>query len=442
MSIVKQELVDECKSKITVTFDKEKVNSLVDEIATELGKNYTIRGHRKGKCPIESIKLSARKHILDQVKQKLVTEAYEDTLFELNIKPFGQPMVNELKVSFDNFSAELTIGYMPDFQLQQYKDFAVDKPADLPQREVMADMLKERLCEQHGGNSPFTEDDFVLNGDTCVINYEGTVDGLAFENSKAEGIVVNVGSNTSVAGFEDQLIGMKPEDYREFDISFSEDFSVADLAGKVVKFKVSLLSASRKTPATYDEDLATTLGLDSLEALDKEVDKQAQAQVDNYIFSMVRNLVLHKLLEANPVAIPMWQVVEIAKQVALQHNYDWSTVEDDVRAQLLVEAQNKIKVSYIFEKIKETEAETVLSTEEMLSILNANVNNFPENVQKELQKGTNFELFQQIFREIQDEHIVRWLVNNTRLVSKPQEESGQVDLVEPQQDQQPVVEGA
>ena len=420
MGIVKQENIDTCKTKFSFTFDKEKVENLANEIAADISKKYTVKGFRKGRCDLQSVKLSAKAHILDNIKQKLITEAYEDILFESGVKPFGQPTVSDMKVTLNSFSADLIIGYAPPFELGQYKDLEIIKPNDLPQTEVISDRLKEKLCEQHGILVPFCEDDFLLVGDSTVINYQGTIDGLPFDNCKAEGVVVNVGSNTSVEWFEDQLIGAKPGETREFELSFKDDFSVKDLAGKTVLFKVDILSASRKTPATYDEELAKTLELSTLEELEERVQAQAKDHAQNYVFNMVRGQVLTKLLQLNPIDIPMWQVVEIAKQLANQNQLDWNTVEDQIRAQLLMEAQNKIKLSFLFERIKDTEAECLLSTEELLSILNANIMNFPENVRKELEKGTNFELFQRVFTEIQDQHIAKWLVNHCKMVDQQQ----------------------
>lgn len=418
MGIVKQENIDVCKTKFSFTFEKEKVENLANEIAADISKNHTVKGFRKGHCDLQSIKLSARAHILDNIKQKLITEAYEDILFETGLKAFGQPTVSDMKATLTSFSADLIIGYTPPFELGQYKDLEIIKPNDLPNQEVIADRLKEKLCEQHGVLVPFTEDDFLLVGDNTVINYESTLNGLSFDNCKAQGVVVNVGSNTSVEGFEDQLIGAKPGETREFELSFKDDFSVKDLAGKILLFKVDILSASRKTPATYDEELAKTLELSTLEELEQRVQVQAKDHAENYVFNMVRGQVLTKLLQLNPIDIPMWQVVEIAKQLANQNQLDWNTVEDQVRSQLLMEAQNKIKLSFLFEKVKDTEAECLLSTEELLGILNANIMNFPENVRKELEKGTNFQLFQQVFTEISDQHIAKWLVNHCKMVEQ------------------------
>ena len=314
---------------------------------------------------------------------------------------------------------------MPKFELLQYRDFEIERPEDLPQREVLEDMLKEKVCEQYSSQSPFEPDDFLLNGDVAVINYSGTIEGKPFEGSEAQAIIVTLGSGKSIAGFEDQLIGAKPGETREFDLDFADDFSVKELAGKTVKFKTEILSASRKAPHPYNEELAIAAGVSSLEELEQEVEKQAQQRLDEHIFNAVRPSIARKLLQANPVEVPLWQIIEVAKQIAVQNKLDWNSMEDSVRSQIIMEAHSKIRISFIFEKIKDTVAECVLSTEEMLTILNANIGNFEPNVRKELEKGTNVQLFQTIFGEIQDQHILRWLVTNSKVVAKKVEEFGQ-----------------
>jgi trigger factor len=416
--ITNQEKLDECKVKVSFSFEKEKVSSVVDEIANDVRVNYKIAGFRKGKASIDAIKVAARKYILDTARQKLVTEAYEDIMFENNWKSFGQPFVNDVKIGLNNFYVQMTIGYMPEFELNSYKELEVPAPENLPTIDLVADRTKESLCMENGDQLPFEENDFILNGDTVIINYTSLIDGQPYENSSAEGVLLNVGTNQALDGFEENLIGMRPGETREFELTFGEDFSVPVMAGKTVKFMVELMSASRKSPATYSDELAQKLGLKDLADLEEKVLASAQQQLDNYAFQMVRQSVLLKLLESNSLEVPMWMVVEVAKQLCQQQKLDWSTIDDESRGQLLLGAKNKIKLTFFFEKIKEQEPDTVLSTEELLSIVNANANNFPENVRTELQKGTNFALFQQIFTEVQDEHISKWLVKSSKFVKE------------------------
>ena len=103
MGITYKEDLEECRKRFVYSFDKEKIDDVVYEIATHVGKNHTIKGYRKGKAPIYAIKNVAKQFILEETKKKLTNEAYAEILFEMKIKAFGQPQINNTKISYDEF---------------------------------------------------------------------------------------------------------------------------------------------------------------------------------------------------------------------------------------------------------------------------------------------------------------------------------------------------
>ena len=422
MAITNQQEVDRCKSKVSIVFDEDKVSSIVDEIARDIGKNYKIAGFRKGKAPVSAIKASSRKYILDAAKQKLVSEAYEDILFENKWKPFGQPKVENINVTYKNFSADMTIGYAPDFKLEQYKGLKLKSPESLPDKNFVIEKITNNLCEQHGTPRDFTEDDIVLMEDICIVNFTGTIEGKTFKGNEGKNIKLVIGTNMAVDGFEEKLIGMKPGENREFEIEFPTDFKVTQIAGKKVLFSVDVASAQKREKSELNEELAKKIGVSSLNELNDIIEKNAQSQLDNMKNSMLRNVMLDQLIEKNDFEVPVWMINEIVTALSKEKKLDLSKIQDGEREELKWEATKKIRLSFIFEKIKDEEVETVLSNEEIINVINTNMGKFPENMRERLVKGQDINMLAQLSSEIQDEHVIKWVIDNSEIVEEENSE--------------------
>ncbi len=421
MSIDNQEIIDKCKSKITVSFDTEKITEVVDEIAKNIGKHNKIAGFRKGRAPINAIKAVARKHILDMATQKLVSEAFEDVLFENDWKPFGQPKVENVNITYKNFCVDMTVGYVPEFELKNYDGIELNEPENIPTEEFIIERITDSLCEQNGTMQAFDDDDFLLIGDDAIISYIGKIDGEDFVGNSAEDIPLNIGANMAVDGFEDELIGMKVDETREFEITFPEDYKIEHLVSKTVNFNVKLNSASRKKKADIDEEFIKKLGFPTLDDLNTYIAQQAKAQIDNARLNSARGEILTKLVSNIEIDIPDWMAVEIAINLAKAQKMNWIDLDDTKKDELLNDSTHKLKLSFIFDKIKEVEMDTVLSNEEIMNIINANLGKFPEEIKKQLINQQNPQLLTQISSEVQDEHLIKWLIDRAVFI-KPKED--------------------
>jgi trigger factor len=276
----------------------------------------------------------------------------------------------------------------------------------------------ESIRERFGEDMPFEEDDFVLMEDLVVIDYIGKLNGENFKNNIGKNVTLRVGTNSAVAGFEDKLIGMKVGESAEFDITFKDDFSVKQIAGKTVTFSVLLKEAKRKKPIEVGENLFKKLQVENQEAFNAMLAREVKNQMDISKLSALRNDVVVKLLEKNPIEIPSWMAVDVAKGICDKQKLEWESIDQDKRAELLKNSADKIRLSFIINKIKGLEPEAELSALEISSIMNNNLGRFPEQVRNQLLSRSNPYLYAKIASEIQDEHVIKWVVNSAVLLEE------------------------
>ena len=420
MGIISQEELDVCKAKVKFSHDKEKVQNVIDDIAKDFAKNYKFSGYRLGKASVDAVKVIAKKQLIEAAKSKLLTDAFEDILFEKSWKPFGSPEVVDMKASFTEFEVEMILGYYPPVELKQYKDFEFDEPENISPIEFAKDKIIENICNGCADVVPFGEDDFLLNGDSAIINYDGKIDGKEFAGGKADAVVINIGAGNLIPGFEDNIIGMRPGEKREFEIVVDEKMPNPEVAGKTIVFSVELVSASRKSPVPFDESLAQKLNAPSFEDLQKHIDQQAEEMVNNSRFNALKQTVINKLLE-NEINVPEWMPIAMAKEFVKANNKSWVEISPEEMSQLMTNCIGNIKFSFIVDKVKELEAEAVLSHEELIGIMNRNLHKFPDNVRKEVVEGKNTRMIMQIFSDIQTEWIIKWVIEHSKIVSKEEQ---------------------
>jgi trigger factor len=425
MAIEYKEKVDECKEKIIFSYDSDKVKDVIDSVAIDFGKNYKIKGFRKGKAPVDAIKQQAKKHVMDIAKRKLLSESYEDILSETKWKPFGQPEINEINFNSKNFNVEMILGHVPNFELSQYKDFEIEEPSTSIDPNDFKNKMNEQLCQELGDLKELDEDDFVLLGDEVCIDYIATIDGKPFKNSEGKDVKFVVGYGKALKELEDDIIGMSVGEEREITINFPEDFSQEDVKGKEAIFSVILKSAKRKEASEFSEEVVKKAGFKDMDNYNKVIDMKVNEKIEEMNFLYYRNKISEKIVEENKIEIPEWMTIEIAKSYSKMQGKDFDKLEEDERKTFIDDANKRLNLSFVLDKIKDKEIETNMSDEEIIGTINSNMHRFPPEVRNQLSKGNNPHLISQVASEIQDEYLMRWLINQSvKKKEKDEEKEG------------------
>ncbi|WDL96969.1 trigger factor [Alicyclobacillus sp. ALC3] len=239
---------------LEVEVDSERFAQALDAAFKKVVKQVSIPGFRKGKVPRKMFEQRfGIESLYQDAVDALLPEAYEQAVDESGIEPVAQPSVDVVQVeSGKPFIFKATVTVRPEVQLGEYKGVEIeDKPFEVTDEAVQEEI--DRIRESHAEINA-VEDGEVENGDQVTIDFTGTVNGEPFEGGEAENFQLEIGSGMFVAGFEEQLIGLKVGAERDIDITFPEDYHVKSLAAQGARFHVLLHDIKRKSVRDLDDD--------------------------------------------------------------------------------------------------------------------------------------------------------------------------------------------
>ena len=267
------------KKELTVIIEGVEWTTAVDNAFKEKVKKVTVDGFRKGKCPRDIFeKKYGKENLYIDAAEKLIGTAYERAMEEnKDIIPVVQPRVDIKSLDETKVEFVFTIITAPVVTVKKYKGLKVKKDKVKVTKEELSHLLEKysELVVKENGT--------VENGDVAIIDFEGFKDGVAFEGGKGENYSLEIGSNTFIPGFEEQLIGMKALEEKEINVTFPEDYAASDLAGCAVIFKVKVNEVKTKEVRELDKDFFDDLGMegiDSKEKLEKEIEANIKANKD------------------------------------------------------------------------------------------------------------------------------------------------------------------
>ena len=198
----------------------------------------------------------------------------------------------------------VTFYVKPEAKLKAYKNLEIEKV----DRKVKKADVEKALNDAREKNARIVtvEDRELKNNDISTIDFEGFVDGVAFEGGKGENFELTIGSGQFIPGFEEALIGMKIGDERDINVTFPEDYHAENLAGKEAMFKVKLISIKEKILPELDDEFAKDVSeFETLEEYKKDVEKKVKEQKENQAKAEVESKAIEKLLENTEVEIPV-----------------------------------------------------------------------------------------------------------------------------------------
>ena len=268
--VEKTENANEVKLEITV--EAAKFDEAMKKVYFKSAKYFNIPGFRKGKAPMNIVEKYYGKEIFyEDAFNDVAQEALEEAVKENKIEVVSRPDIDVTQIGKGQdliFTAVFQV--KPEAELGKYKGIEVKKI----EYNVTDEDINHELShmQEHNARLINIEDRPVEKGDITVIDFEGFVDGKAFEGGKAENHELEIGSSTFIPGFEDQIIGMKIDEEKDINVKFPDEYFSKDLAGKDATFKVKLHEIKKKELPELDDDFAKdTSEFDTLEELKKSI---------------------------------------------------------------------------------------------------------------------------------------------------------------------------
>ena len=342
----------------------------VEQVYRKENKKITIPGFRKGKAPRSYVeKVYGSQVFYEDAINSLYPAALEEA-----VKEAGVEFVED-KVDFDLVSAgkdglcfKVTITTKPEVSIENYKGVAIEKkPVKVTDEDVDAEIKK---VQDRNSRMVTVEDREAQNGDITVIDYEGFVDGTAFEGGKAENATLNLGSNTFIPGFEDQIVGHKTGEEFDINVKFPEDYHATELAGKDAEFKIKLHEIKIKELPEVDDDFVKDVSdFDTVDAYKADIRTKLTEAAENRSKNEVESALIDKLVELVQAEIPeaMFEnrINEDIRDFAYRLQSQGLNLDtymkytglnnEGLRGQFRAQAERQVKVRLALEKIAQLE---------------------------------------------------------------------------------------
>jgi len=373
---------NEANAVITATIKSETLESTLNKLAKHASKTMDVQGFRKGKVPVSVVKNRYAEKLTQDSEGEAIREVMAAALAELNIDNssiIGEPAITKFdKAENGDVEIEIQVSCKPEIDLGDYKSLLPEIEA----KEVTDAEVDERINTMAAQGSPLEKikrKRMVKDGDYTIIDFEGFKDGVAFDGGKAEGHSLQIGSNSFIPGFEEQVIGMKYEEQKDITVTFPAEYQAADLAGAEVVFKVTLHEIQEKVSPEINDEFAkkvlTNEENPTVEMLKEKISEQVKAEkMGKYYSEELKPAYLQTLVETLNFVVPS-SVLEQEINQALNNKVremsedEINALKDDkskieaMREEATPDATNSVKATFIVDALAKAESVEVSDQE-------------------------------------------------------------------------------
>ena len=364
------EKMEKNMAKLTIEVSAEELDKAMQNAYLKARGKISIPGFRKGKAPRKMIEQMYGKGIfLEDAANALIPEHYSKALEECDLEIVSQPEIDVTQAEPGKafiFTAEVAV--KPEITLGEYKGVEVPKSeTEVTDEDIDAEIKKE---QEKNSRTVTVEDRGAENGDITTIDFEGLVDGVAFEGGKGTDYPLTLGSGSFIPGFEDQLVGAKAGDHVEVNVTFPEEYQAAELAGKAAVFQCDVKKVETKELPELDDDFAQDVSeFDTLAEYREDVKKNLTEKKEKEARAAKENAAVDKAIENAEMEIPdamiNTQVRQMMNDFASRMQSQGLTMEqyfqftgmtaEKMQEEMKPQALKRIQTRLVLEKIAETE---------------------------------------------------------------------------------------
>lgn len=287
-----------------VTINAQDFDAAVEKKLREIAKNVSIAGFRAGKVPFTMVKQKYQGNAMSEAVDDLLRDGVNEVLQEKKVRPVFTPDV-ELKKFEEGKDIEFTVSMdiMPEIEVKDFSGIKIEKPvAEVPAEEV--EKALTYMAESRRDTVKVEEDRETVKGDVAVIDFVGSIDGVEFAGGKGEAYPLEIGSNSFIPGYEDQLIGKKVGDVVDVKATFPETYHAKDLAGKEALFVTTIKEIRTIKKAEINDELAKSMGEESLDKLKETIKGRIAQDYENASKMKAKRALLDALDKAYKFDVP------------------------------------------------------------------------------------------------------------------------------------------
>ena len=341
--------------KMTVAVPEEKIEGEILNRLKRIAKTAKIDGFRPGKIPMSIVKQQYGSSVRADVVGEVIQSTYYEALGQEEIQPAGMPNIEPKDLDSTNgIEYVATFEVMPEVnpapfsgvKLEGVKAEVVDADIDKMMQTLQGQRATWDLVEGE-----------AEDGDRLTIDFEGSIDGEAFNGNSGKGVPVTLGGKRMIEGFEEGLIGAKAGDELTLDLTFPEDYAYKEVAGKPVQFAVTVHSVEKPTLPELDDEFARNLGIEdgSIDTLRKEVKSNMERELKERTRAQLKEQVLNKIIENNEFEIPQPLIDNEAQALLQQMQQQMQAAPDkgvDLNPEMFAdEAKRRVQLGLLISEI-------------------------------------------------------------------------------------------
>ena len=412
--------------KLEITIEAEKFENAMKKVYFQNAKYFNIPGFRKGKAPMNIVeKYYGAQIFYEDAFNDVATESYDEALKENKIEDVSRPEV-EIKQMEKGKDVIFTavVQTKPEVELGKYKGIELKKiEYNVGEKDIKHEL---EHMQEHNSRLITVEDRPLEKGDIATIDFEGFVDGVAFEGGKAEGHELEIGSGAFIPGFEDQLVGMEIDSDREIKVTFPKEYFSKDLAGKEAMFKVKLHEIKKKELPKLDDEFAKDVSeFDTLKELKEDIKAKMEKENEQKVKYETQEAAIKAVCDKVKVDIPSgmieMEVENMINDIAQRLSYQGlkldqylkmvGKTEEELKKEYEPQAIEAIKSRLTLEAI--IKAEKLEATEEEI---NAKLEEMAKSYGKKVEEIKDNENLNKYIKEgIESEKAIEFIVKNAKI---------------------------
>lgn len=428
---VNMENLSDTQRKLQVIVPADVVKQERNAVFKEIYQVAKVKGFRPGKAPVNVVEAMYKSEILSETMQKLLSNTLEDALREAEVNPINRPEITPPDTIEEDKDFEYTVLFevLPEIELGQYKELKLKKDKQAVKDEDV-DQAILHLREHKAEVKPYEKKKAVKDGDVVIVDFEGFLDGEPLKDLKRENVQFIVGEKKMIPEFEENVMGMKKEEEKEFDVTYDESFPVEEARGKAVHYVLKLKDVLKRTMPKANDELAKGIGLESIDELKNKIKEDLGRQLEQQAETKLRKELMDILVENNPsleapgslVQQEAERLVQSVKQNMQQRGVPEMDLDEKTLEEIGNHAVRNVKASLVLGEISRKE-EISVSEEEIKESLSNIAQSYNMNTEQihDLYEKNN--LLEGLEGNLAEQKVIDFIIENADVDEVPVEDN-------------------
>ncbi|MCQ2914205.1 MAG: trigger factor [Alphaproteobacteria bacterium] len=360
---VKETKTEGLKHSFKFVISADEIASKVSEKIKEYGKTANIPGFRPGKVPESMLRKRYENAFFGEVVEEMINEEPFNEFEKKSLRPALRPQINVEKYEHGkDLEFTVDVEVLPEIKPVDFSTISLEKlVAEIPEDDVEKSL--KHLSEVFGTKEKVTEDRAAVKGDIAVIDFVGSVDGVEFQGGKGTNYALELGSNSFIPGYEDQVIGHKAGEKFDVKVKFPENYQAKDLAGKDAVFAVEIHELQAKKPAEINDELAKKFGKEKLDDVKEMIRHELGGEYEAVSTGLLKRNLMDALSDAHDFEVPaglvdmefdaVWKQVSQAKANKKLDAEDAAKSEDELKDSYRTISERRVRLGLLLADVAE-----------------------------------------------------------------------------------------